>query len=368
MELYVTGSNIFNQWLCDDFVINEFRICSPSNHKLETDGNRTILLQINWSYNILQINDTLHISGAWDGKENQFIKVPLPNDCVKSKEELCITGNDYKIIVVDKKMSIIWVLDLKTKEFKNLNFLIEEPIEDGTKKKKLDDNVSKVILSSDSCLYLTQRGYVYSGILPSYVDTGHCTGKVIDVQCGYEHFILLTEEGRVYTWGNGRRLQLGHGDISSLEIPTEVNALAGIKIIKISAGGWHSLALSEFGDVYAWGLNDTGQQGIKHLNEEHNESFSVPTLVSLFDEQGIEITRNVKDIACGSKHSALLLDDNTVWTAGCNKYGQLGISEQKYPSSNYFRNVFQCDKEDRNYSLICGPWNTVICCTFVKKS
>ncbi|KAH9634441.1 hypothetical protein HF086_008275 [Spodoptera exigua] len=365
MELYVTGSNIFRQWHCDDLVINEFRVLSPSKHIVANDRSRTNLLEINWSYNIVQIDDILYISGAWDGKENQFTKVPLPSECVTSKVDLCVTGNDYKIILVDKKMAALWALDLNKNEVKKLNF-IEKAIEDNMKKKKLDDSVTKAVLSSGTCLYLTQRGHVYSGILPSYVDTKHCVGKVIDVQCGHEHFVLLTEEGRVYTWGNGRRLQLGHGDISSLEVPTEVEALAGIKILKISAGGWHNLALSEFGDVYAWGLNDTGQLGIKHLNREHNESFCVPNLVSLFDKQGIEITRNVKDIACGSKHSALILDDNTVWTSGCNKYGQLGLSEQKYPSLNYYKNVFQCDNEDRNCSLICGPWNTVIFCKFEK--
>ena len=154
-----------------------------------------------------------------------------------------------------------------------------------------------------------------------------------------------------------RRLQLGHGDIDSQELPTEIDALAGIKIIKISAGGWHSLALSAFGDVYAWGWNDTGQLGIKNTSKEDKESYSIPTLIDLFDEKETIVEQNIKDIACGSRHSAILLDDNTVWTTGCNKYGQLGLSVEKYPSLNNFKKAFSCSKE---CLLICGPWNTVI--------
>lgn len=152
-----------------------------------------------------------------------------------------------------------------------------------------------------------------------------------------------------------RRLQLGHGDISSQDLPTEIDALAGIQIIKISAGGWHSLALSEFGDVYAWGWNDTGQLGIK--NKGGKESYSIPTLLDFYDEKDSVVEKNAKDIACGSRHSAILLEDNTVWATGCNKYGQLGLSEDKYPTLNYFKKVFKCDIDS---SLVCGPWNTVI--------
>lgn len=46
-------------------------------------------------------------------------------------------------------------------------------------------------------------------------------------------------------------------------VPALVEPLAGIKIISISAGGWHSAAVSSFGDVYLWGFNSHGQLGIR---------------------------------------------------------------------------------------------------------
>ncbi|XP_026726507.1 PH, RCC1 and FYVE domains-containing protein 1 [Trichoplusia ni] len=359
MIYYISGSNIFGQWLCDDIVLSGFRIFSPSKEYLDLSLCANKVVQINWSYNILENNGTYYISGAWGGKEQQLIKIPLPTEhTTAEKDEIIVIGNDYKVVMISKNLNSIWVFDLsKELDFKRINLNVEAPLEHSIKKQKLDKRITKAVVANESCLYLTSEGSVYSGMLPSYVDTRHCKGKICDIQCGYEHYVLLTDEGKVYTWGNGRRLQLGHGDISNQDIPTEVDALAGVTIIKISANGWHTLALSICGDVYAWGWNDTGQLGIKHLDKECKESYSVPKLLDLFDVNGKEVIKNIKDISCGSRHSAILLEDNTVWTTGCNKYGQLGFSEEKYPTVNYFKKAFQCYGD---CSLMCGPWNTVI--------
>lgn len=152
-------------------------------------------------------------------------------------------------------------------------------------------------------------------------------------------------------------MQLGHGDVNILDSPAIVEALSGIKVKKIAVGGWHSLALSEFGDLYAWGWNDTGQLGIiEKKNNETLKSCSVPTLVDIF-EDGVEIMKNVVDIACGSRHSAVLLEDETVWTAGNNKYGQLGFSVDKHPMVQGFKKSFHCKG---GTDLMCGLWSTVV--------
>ncbi|GBP89917.1 RCC1 domain-containing protein 1 [Eumeta japonica] len=116
---------------------------------------------------------------------------------------------------------------------------------------------------------------------------------------------MLTDKGLIYTWGNGRRCQLGHGEIHNLEEPTEVEALAGINIVKIQAGGWHCLALSDSGDLYAWGWNDIGQLGIceNPTNKNIVKNYPLPTLVDLYDNNGHNVEKNVKDIAAGTRHS-----------------------------------------------------------------
>ena len=58
--------------------------------------------------------------------------------------------------------------------------------------------------------------------------------RVTDVVCGKEHCLMLTESGRVYSWGGGSRGQLGHGTLSSESRPRLITALEGLRIVKIA--------------------------------------------------------------------------------------------------------------------------------------
>ncbi|XP_026764386.2 uncharacterized protein LOC113522776 [Galleria mellonella] len=363
-----TGSNLFGQWLLLEPIISPFQRVTGFNAKeIPFDITSVDLVKVNWSYNIFKTDKTICISGAWYGKENQYISVLLPKECDDSKfKNLIVTGNDYKLILIDGTSLTLWVIDLENEsDVKKLKFN-ETPLESSPKKARKGYNIKKVLTTNDQFICLTEDGLVYCGFPPSLLDTSHYMGVVCDIQCGYEHFMLLTDTGRVYTWGNGRRLQLGHGDLENLDLPTEVEALAGIKIVKISAGGWHSLALSEYGDLYAWGWNDTGQLGIKHdvkekksLQPENFKNYALPIVIDIYDDKNQQVNLNVTNMACGSRHTALLLEDNTVWTTGNNKYGQLGFPTDIYENLYHFKKSYQCDC---NVDLMCGPWTTVLKC------
>merc|ERR1711962_874274 len=63
------------------------------------------------------------------------------------------------------------------------------------------------------------------------------------------------------TMGGGSRGQLGLGLMSSEDRLWLVESLQPLKIVKVSAGGWHSLAMADTGDLYGWGWNESGQGG-----------------------------------------------------------------------------------------------------------
>eukprot|EP00906_Rhabdomonas_costata_P037295 RCo052472 len=75
--------------------------------------------------------------------------------------------------------------------------------------------------------------------------------EILMVSAGCGHAMVLTREG-LYTWGNGGRGQLGHGNIDDLAVPKVVFALQGKQIVDISAGGFHSMALTNEG-LFTWG-------------------------------------------------------------------------------------------------------------------
>lgn len=208
MKMYrITGSNLFNQWESNTLVLNEFS--EVFNYKTKSklnDKGFLKLVQINWSYNIYQNDCTFFVSGFWGGKESQIVKIPLPQKCQEFIKDLMVVGNDYKLFFIHKTLKKLWLQDLEDHEkVKELTFN-EIPIEINPKRRRKEFKLQKVVATNNSMLYLTESGEVYQGMLPSLVDTNHCIGKVCDIQCGYEHFLLLTDAGTVYTWGNGRCL------------------------------------------------------------------------------------------------------------------------------------------------------------------
>jgi alpha-tubulin suppressor-like RCC1 family protein len=52
------------------------------------------------------------------------------------------------------------------------------------------------------------------------------------VSIGNDHVIVVTTERIVYSWGNGSKGQLGHGNLESKMKPSLVETLKGKSIIK----------------------------------------------------------------------------------------------------------------------------------------
>ncbi|HEX7118348.1 MAG TPA: hypothetical protein VF212_06145 [Longimicrobiales bacterium] len=92
-------------------------------------------------------------------------------------------------------------------------------------------------------------------------------GQYVQLAVGGEHGCGLTADAMVYCWGRGGSGQLGNGDPSAnSSIPVLVDLPAGVRIVEIAAGGMHTCALSDAGDVYCWGDNSLGQLGIPELD------------------------------------------------------------------------------------------------------
>jgi alpha-tubulin suppressor-like RCC1 family protein len=63
--------------------------------------------------------------------------------------------------------------------------------------------------------------------------------------CGISIFISL-QENKVFSWGKNEYGQLGHGDTKDRNIPTKFDFFDGKKIIQISCGYFHCLALEGY--------------------------------------------------------------------------------------------------------------------------
>ena len=61
--------------------------------------------------------------------------------------------------------------------------------------------------------------------------------RVIAVSAGRYHSLALTADGAVWSWGYGTGGKLGHGDEQDQLLPKQVEAFAGQRVVAVSAGG-----------------------------------------------------------------------------------------------------------------------------------
>eukprot|EP00096_Caligus_rogercresseyi_P005963 TRINITY_DN22061_c0_g1_i1.p1 TRINITY_DN22061_c0_g1~~TRINITY_DN22061_c0_g1_i1.p1 ORF type:complete len:496 (+),score=112.53 TRINITY_DN22061_c0_g1_i1:91-1488(+) len=126
---------------------------------------------------------------------------------------------------------------------------------------------------------------------PQNVEKLNGTG-VCQIECGAQFSLALSRNGLVWTWGKGDYFRLGHGADQHIRKPSVVECLRGKKIVHVAVGALHCLAVTDLGQVYAWGDNDHGQQGNGTTTVNRK-----PDLVHELD--GHRICR----VACGSSHS-----------------------------------------------------------------
>jgi alpha-tubulin suppressor-like RCC1 family protein len=146
-------------------------------------------------------------------------------------------------------------------------------------------------------------------LLPRRVEA--LTGaRARSASAGVWHSLVVTEEGALYSFGRGEYEQLSHGSKEDEHSPKLVDALRHVRIAAAAAGGYHSLALTEDGTVFSWGLNNTGQLGLGYKVVPQNvEALSGLKVcaVAAADDAGCAVT------AAGE-----------LFTWGCGGFGRLG--------------------------------------------
>ena len=86
--------------------------------------------------------------------------------------------------------------------------------------------------------------------------------KITEIQCGKSHHIILTAEGAVFSYGKGEFGSLGLGGSIFEQKPRLIRKLETKIITSIACGMYHTLALSQIGDLFSWGRGFEGQLGL----------------------------------------------------------------------------------------------------------
>ncbi len=149
------------------------------------------------------------------------------------------------------------------------------------------------------------------------------TGPVSQVAAGAKFSLAVTSSGQLYAFGNNFFGQLGNATNSLTEHPNTTPTLVTLPkasgpVIQVAAGAFHSLAVTSTGQLYAFGNNGKGQVGTEN-GARDRQIIPTPTLVTLPGASG-----RVTGVAGGGFHSLAVTSTGQLYAFGDNHYGQLG--------------------------------------------
>jgi alpha-tubulin suppressor-like RCC1 family protein len=145
------------------------------------------------------------------------------------------------------------------------------------------------------------------------------TFQYLQVSAGLYHTCAVTIADKAFCWGNGRRGQIGDGKTNLRFTPRAV--AGGLSFDRVTAGDFHTCGETTGNRAYCWGLNEMGQLGDGTFTQR-----LVPTAVSggLFFRQ----------VDTGSRHTCGVASSSLVWCWGLNASGELGSETNDYRSRN----------------------------------
>ncbi|XP_052100156.1 probable E3 ubiquitin-protein ligase HERC1 isoform X2 [Mytilus californianus] len=208
--------------------------------------------------------------------------------------------------------------------------------------------------SDGHTLSLTTEGDVFSWGDGDYGKLGHGTsstqkspkviqgllsGKVVKcISAGYRHSAAVTEEGELYTWGEGDYGRLGHGDSNSKNFPTKVQDIGPVG--QVTCGSSHTLAVSQDGKhVWSFGGGDNGKLGHGDTNRQYK-----PKIIEAF------VGLYIRKVACTSQCSMALSSTGQLYTWGCGPC--LGCGSAEFTALRP-RNVEDLQTK-RIIDIVCG--------------
>lgn len=156
--------------------------------------------------------------------------------------------------------------------------------------------------------------------------------NVVQLAAGKDHLLALDSKGIVFAWGNGQQFQLGRRVLERHRFRSLEPQQFGLYNIKyIASGDFHCFAIDHSDNVYSWGLNQFGQCALTGQNGELEDGsiLTKPTLIPELSGLGI------KQIAAGEHHTLALTETGEVLAWGRYDMKEIGIPESLLPESSF---------------------------------
>lgn len=186
--------------------------------------------------------------------------------------------------------------------------------------------------------------------------------RPVSVVAGRGTSFIITEQGALYSYGHNNFGVLGHENTTPVQTPLRMSPLLRKVVIKVAAGNSHTLALTDYDEVFSWGKNDKGQLGLGHESK-----FEITVNQVNFPLAKYKVT----DISCGHSHSLALVtsknkngvQEAVVYAWGDESRGQLGSGDAVYrmrPQENVWLTKYLAGMQVTIEKIYAGGFHNLV--------
>ena len=138
--------------------------------------------------------------------------------------------------------------------------------------------------------------------------------RAVSVSAGDAHSFAITGDGAVWSWGWGRFGKLGHGDEQHQWQPKKIEAFASQRVVAVTAGS-NAPSPCRLEATTASPSPPTAASGAGHGDTQHR---LLPKKIETLTD------KRVVAVSAGMWHSLALSAEGTVWSCGSGGFGKLG--------------------------------------------
>jgi alpha-tubulin suppressor-like RCC1 family protein len=200
------------------------------------------------------------------------------------------------------------------------------------------DKLVTVIAGNDHTVFYTESGKIYQvgdngdgqlgtgdtedTIVPIELDLSPLADdeQILEIVAGNDITLLRTNQNRWYGIGDNTSNLISSNAIEEISVLTEI-VLVGLlddeRFIQLALGNNHSLGLTSLGQVYAWGLNVSGQLAL----DASLQSSVIPQKVQLT----LNAEEYVTNIYASGNTSFALTSEGRLFGWGYNENSELGL-------------------------------------------
>ncbi|XP_010242957.1 PREDICTED: ultraviolet-B receptor UVR8 isoform X2 [Nelumbo nucifera] len=139
---------------------------------------------------------------------------------------------------------------------------------------------------------------------------------VIRVSAGDEHVVALDSSGYVYTWGKGYCGALGHGDEIDKTTPALLSGLKSHLAVQVCARKRKTFVLVDDGSVFGFGWMGFGSLGFS--DREISDKIMKPRVLDSLR------SHHISQISTGLYHTVVVTNRGQIFGFGDNERAQLG--------------------------------------------